>query len=84
MKAVKSLRGAYTGVITKLKNKLLNMYSKEISTYNVLLIERAQTSIANDEFGFQQTMEDAQDIMEEEEAERLEKEEAEALDTFSE
>ena len=84
MKAVKRSRGAYTGVITKLKDKLILMQSKEISTYNVRLIERAQTSIANAEAGFQQTMEDAQEIMEEEEAESLESEEAEALDTFSE
>ena len=67
MKTIKRSRSSYTGAVTKIKDKLLDIQPKEVSTYNVRLLERSLTSLSNAEAGFQQTVEDVQDLLETEE-----------------
>ena len=93
MRAIKMSRGAYTGVITKLKDtgvitklkdKLTTMQAKDVSSYNIRILERAIMSINNAEVGFQQTMEDAQDLLDDGEVEVPEVNETTTWETFSE
>ena len=83
MKAIKRSWAAYTGTITKIKDKLSAVKPQQVATYNVRLINRALTSISNAEAGFQQTIEDAQDLMGEDETNSHEAEEHSVLENFT-
>lgn len=86
IRTIKRSRSSFTGAITKVKDKLREMQSREPDTYNVRYLERALTSISNSDAGFQQTIDDIQEMMEDEEmAPSIDSEEEErAISTFAE
>ena len=85
MKTIKRSRSSYTGAVTKIKDKLLDIQPKEVSTYNVRLLERSLTSLSNAQTGFQQTVEEVQELLETEEigVEYDEEEEQRIISRFS-
>ena len=80
--AIKKSRAGYTGALTKVKDKLRGEESNHPLSYNVKVIQRATSSITNTETGFLQTMDDAQEILTEEEIEDFAGDEQLALDNF--
>ena len=84
-KKIKKSRGAQAGILTKLIKKLQRSYGEDISKYDLRVLERANATIAKAEAAFQQTVEDASEILEvEEDNEQVEKDEAAAQETFAE
>ena len=62
-KKIKKARGSQTGSLTKLHNKLQRHHAEEISSYDIRVLERARATIAKAEAAFQQTVEDAAEII---------------------
>ena len=86
-KKIKKTRGAQTGTLTKLHNKLLHLFKGDIATYDLKMLGRAMASITKAEAAYEQTIEDASNIVDVEGEEvRTETEEASeeaALDIFT-
>ena len=80
---LKRSRAAFTGAITKVKDKLNGIKATDIVTYNTKNIDRLITSISNMKSGFLQTMEDAQEFLTDGETDALQLEEDDALEAFS-
>ena len=83
MDAIRKSRASFTGAITKARNKLTDMKKTELATYNAKAIERLLTSLSTTEAGFQQTLEDAQDLPVDDEAPLDETDEMYASEAFS-
>ena len=67
MRTIKRSRASYTGAVTKIKDKLTDIQPKEVSAYNVRMLERSLNSLTHAEEGFQQTVKEVQDLLETEE-----------------
>ena len=68
MRTIKKSRSSFTGAVTKVKDKLLEMRAGEPQTFNVRALERLLASISHSETGFQQTVEDVEELLEDEES----------------
>ena len=67
MRTIKRSRASYTGAVTKIKDTLTDIQPKEVSAYNVRMLERSLNSLTHAEEGFQQTVVEVQDLQETEE-----------------
>ena len=80
---IKKARGAQSGIITKLHNKLHRLRGEDSSTYDFRTLERAAASIAKALTTFEQTVEDAAAIIKNDDETQAEAE-AETLEAFTE
>ena len=83
--ALKHSRAAYTGSITKAREKVVALKEEDASTYKPKQLERLKTSVSHTQDGFTGTVEEAYDFNSKEaNYEELQAEEEEIIDTFTE
>ena len=66
MKTIKRSRSSFTGAVTKMKDRLLEMRAGDPQTFNIRTLERALSSISNSETGFNQTVEEVEELLQDE------------------